>query len=100
MPDANARDVGPRSFDQVRSARQSFRIERSHVADMLCEIVRLNLGERLIVSALDVGDRRARDGECCYQHCYGEHRTQQRGFGMELKGSHRARFFTAKRMPT
>jgi hypothetical protein len=52
---------------------------------MLREIVCLNLGERQVVGALEVGDRRTRDGECCYQHRDNEHRAQQCGFGKHHK---------------
>jgi hypothetical protein len=57
---------------------------------MLGEVARLNVRERLVVIALNVGDRRARDHERCDQHRHPEHRAQQRRFGMESKSSHRS----------
>jgi len=76
FPNTHADDVGACAFAQVGGACERFRIARAHVADVLRQIARLNLGEGLVVGALDVGDRRARDGERRYQHRHHQHRAQ------------------------
>jgi len=79
LPNTHAHDVGACAFDQVCGAGERFGVARAHVADVLREIARLNLGERLVVGALDVGDRCARNDERRYQHRHHEHRGQQSG---------------------
>ena len=89
-PDPHAEYVRPRSLDQVGSARECFRIVRADIGDVLGQVARLDLSKRLIVTALDVGDRGAGDYECRDQHGHDNHGAQQRCFCVELKCSHRA----------
>ncbi len=68
FPDTYGGDVWPRALDQVWQRVREFHDRRSHVSDMLGQISCLDLRERLVVSPLDVGNRRAGDYERRHQH--------------------------------